>query len=180
MAFYDPNLILETPRLVLRKVTIKDQKALFQNLVHDKEVLKYYLWSYCEKLDEFNLQAKLDQYEKAEFYFLAIELKQTREVIGIIHQCNKPTTYFPKIEIGYAIGKKYWNHGYTTEALDAFIKYLMTKDVHKIIASHIKENVASGRVMQKCGMLFDYEATEEIYYNNKYYNVCYYYLLNNK
>ena len=180
MVFFDPNIIIETPRLILRQVTIQDKEALFQNLVHDPEVLKYYLWNYCEKIDEFDLQTKLDQYKKAEFYFLAIVLKDTNEVIGIIHQCNKPNVYFPKVEIGYAIGRNYWNKGYTTEALGAFIKHLMTKDVHKIVASHIKENVASGRVMQKCGMLFDYEATEEIYYHQHYYNVCYYYLLNNK
>lgn len=180
MAFYEPNIKLETSRLILRPVTIADKEDLFDNLVHNKEVLKYYLWTYCENIDDFDLETKINQYQKGEFYFLAIQLKTTGEVIGIIHQCNKPNVYFPKVEIGYAIGQEHWNKGYTTEALEAFINLLKTKDVHKIIASHIKENIASGRVMQKCGMQYEYEAVEEIYYHDHYYNVCYYYLLNDK
>ena len=44
--------------------------------------------------------------------------------------------------------------GYTSEALEAVIKYLFSEGHKCLIASHDLENPASGRVMEKCGMKY--------------------------
>lgn len=56
-------------------------------------------------------------------------------------------------ELGYWIGKPYWNNGYCTEASLAILDYgFETRKLHRIHAKCYVRNPASGRVMQKIGM----------------------------
>lgn len=52
------------------------------------------------------------------------------------------------------LSKKHWNKGYTTEAYKAVIDELFCNGFTKITAAHRIDNPASGRVMEKCGMIF--------------------------
>lgn len=59
-------------------------------------------------------------------------------------------------EIGYWIGKPYWNQGYATQAAQALIEYGFDHfDLNRIQARHMTKNPASGRVMEKAGMSFE-------------------------
>ena len=82
------------------------------------------------------------------------------------------------VEVGYAIGKKYWNKGYGTECLQALIDFFFSLGVHKVIANHIKENIPSGRIMQKCHMIHQGTLVDEIYYHDKYHTCESYYIIN--
>ena len=56
-------------------------------------------------------------------------------------------------ELGYWLGVPYWGQGYATEAARAVIQYgFETLGLHRIYASYVPHNVASGRVLQKIGM----------------------------
>jgi ribosomal-protein-alanine N-acetyltransferase len=59
-------------------------------------------------------------------------------------------------EIGYCIGRKFWNRGIVTEAFLAIIEFAF-KDVGfiRITGRHDVENPASGRVMEKCGLKYE-------------------------
>lgn len=60
-----------------------------------------------------------------------------------------------EIAIGsYVLAYDYWNNGYLTESLKAVITELFNDGVETVIADHHVENIASGRVMEKCGMKF--------------------------
>jgi RimJ/RimL family protein N-acetyltransferase len=52
--------------------------------------------------------------------------------------------------IGYWIGKGFWGHGIATGALAAFIEQVPSRPLHAFVAKH---NVASIRVLQKCGFV---------------------------
>jgi RimJ/RimL family protein N-acetyltransferase len=59
-------------------------------------------------------------------------------------------------ELGYWIGKPYWNQGYCTEAAQATLRYgLEVLGLNRIQARHFASNPASGRVMQKSGMKYE-------------------------
>lgn len=59
-------------------------------------------------------------------------------------------------ELGYWIGKPFWNCGYATEALAGVIDYAF-RDLQfdRIYAAHFTRNPSSGRVMQKAGMIHE-------------------------
>ncbi len=56
--------------------------------------------------------------------------------------------------IGYVLSHKYWNNGISTESLSAVITKLFDDGIEIIKAEHHIDNIASGRVMEKCGMKF--------------------------
>ncbi|MGH3017500.1 MAG: GNAT family N-acetyltransferase [Gaiellaceae bacterium] len=51
-------------------------------------------------------------------------------------------------EVTYWIGRSYWGKGIATDALDAFLRVDRTRPLHARVAS---DNVASLRVLEKCG-----------------------------
>jgi [ribosomal protein S5]-alanine N-acetyltransferase len=56
-------------------------------------------------------------------------------------------------ELGYWLGVPYWGQGYATEAAREMLRYgFQQLRLHRIFASHFKNNPTSGRVLQKLGM----------------------------
>jgi [ribosomal protein S5]-alanine N-acetyltransferase len=59
-------------------------------------------------------------------------------------------------ELGYWIGKPYWNQGYCTESAAAMLQYgFDILDLERIFAHYLARNPASGRVMQKIGLVHE-------------------------
>ncbi|HMB22627.1 MAG: GNAT family N-acetyltransferase [Chloroflexota bacterium] len=51
-------------------------------------------------------------------------------------------------EVGYWLGKEYWGKGIATQALAEFLHYIETRPLYAHVAKH---NIASRRVLEKCG-----------------------------
>ena len=91
---FDPNVVIETKRLVLRYLDVKDSHAIFLNINNDKEVLKYFLDKYLEDETLMTIKERVKFCLENKRYFFVIELKDTHEVIGMIFQCSTPEKYF--------------------------------------------------------------------------------------
>ncbi len=52
------------------------------------------------------------------------------------------------LEVGYWIGRRYWGKGVATAALSAFLGLVRARPIYAHVAKH---NVASIRVLEKCG-----------------------------
>ncbi len=178
MKDFDESIVLKTEHLYLRFPKEEDREALFRNINHDQDVLQYYVDSYAKDPEDYSIERRIASFREKQMYIFAIVLKETDEVIGLIHQCSNPNTAMNTVEVGYAIGKKYWNRGYVTEAMKAMITFLFEKGVHKVVACHIVDNKASGRVMKKCGMIYEGRRIDEIYYHDQYHDTEHYYILN--
>ena len=58
--------------------------------------------------------------------------------------------------MGYCMGRTHWGKGIMTEALTALIDFFFTEvGVNRIEADHDPNNPASGRVMEKSGMIYE-------------------------
>lgn len=57
--------------------------------------------------------------------------------------------------VGYWIGREYWGKGIATEALSEFLGHVETRPLYAHVAKH---NVASIRVLEKCGFTISSEA----------------------
>ena len=61
-------------------------------------------------------------------------------------------------EVGYHIAKSYNCRGYATEALGCFLEFIMSiKNITKVSGICLSENLASCRVLEKCGFEKIYE-----------------------
>ena len=59
-------------------------------------------------------------------------------------------------EIGYCIGRPWWNRGITSEALSAVINFMFDQvGANRVQAKHDVNNPHSGLVMKKCGMKYE-------------------------
>ena len=54
-------------------------------------------------------------------------------------------------EVGYWVGKEFWGKGIATKALAEFINQVK---IHPLVAHVAKHNIASRRVLEKCGFTF--------------------------
>lgn len=55
---------------------------------------------------------------------------------------------FAQPEVGYWIGKSYWGKGVATAAVTAFLQHITARPIYARVA---KDNLASIRVLEKCG-----------------------------
>ena len=148
---------LETERLILRKFTMADAEAMYFNWASDEDVTKYLTWPHHESIDTTRhvLEDWISHYQNDDYYQWAIVLKKTKEPIGSISivESNEEVSM---VEVGYCIGKQWWHQGYTSEALEAVIRFLFAEVcANRIQAKHDIHNPDSGKVMAKCGMQYE-------------------------
>ena len=147
---------LETDRLILRKFELNDYIKAFENYCNDEKVTKYMTWNPHESnaLTKDLISNWVSNYSDNQYYQWVITLKGINEAIGSISVVSI-NEELSEVEIGYCIGYNYWNQGIVTEATSKVIEYLFNEvKVKSIIAKHDSRNEASGRVMQKCNMMY--------------------------
>lgn len=157
---------IKTARLILRDASIKDAEDMFEYAKLD-EVTKYLSWKPhitvkdSEKfLEMFSKEAK----EKDSYVLKAIVLKENDKMIGTI-DARIFGDGLKDAEFGYCLNPKYWNKGYMSEALKAFIKALHEEHgIENIFGCFERENIASKRVMQKNEMYY-YETVRRNFKN---------------
>ena len=149
------TITLETNRLILRRFELRDSNAMFKNWANDDDVTKYMSWQSHKNEDVTKqlLDMWTKEYENINNYQWCIVLKETNEPIGSISLFNCKDD-IKQVEFGYCISKKHWNKGYTTEALKAVIDLAIQIGYERIVGCHMKENIASGKVMIKNGLTF--------------------------
>jgi len=62
-----------------------------------------------------------------------------------------------RVEIGYVYGREFWGKGIATRALSAFLREVAIRPLYAYAAAH---NVASIRVLEKCGFTISDEPLE--------------------
>ena len=150
---------IATERLTLRRFTIEDAENMYYNWASDPEVTRYLTWQPHKSVEETAeiLQQWEAGYSKNEFYQWAIELNDIEQPIGSISVVSLNEDV-QSAELGYCIGKSWWHQGYTTEAVEAVIRFLMAEvGAGRVWSQHDVANPNSGEVMKKAGM--DYEGT---------------------
>lgn len=145
---------LDTERLVLRSLLLEDAQDV-QRLAGERDVASTVLripHPYEDGVAEKWIASCAETFEKGEGVHFAITLRADRQLIGVIGlEIERDNE---KAELGYWIGKPYWNSGYCTEAAKAVVPYgFQVLELNRIYAYHLTRNPASGRVLKKIGML---------------------------
>lgn len=151
------TVTLETGRLLLRQFTMEDAESMYRNWASEDAVTKYLTWPPHSNVEVTKavLRDWVEGYQSAAYYHWAIALKETGELIGSI-TVVKIQEKTAGAELGYCIGSRWWGRELMPEAGRAVVRYLFESvGFRRIAATHARENLKSGRVMQKIGMKYE-------------------------
>ena len=163
---------LTTPRLLIRDHMQSDLQT-HHELLSDMKAMRFLqdIMTHNPEESRENLRQAMDQMDLPQriFYFLRMENRITGEHIGEIGYTVIGFTPVGKlVEVGYFIREAFWGKGYTTEAFREVIRFaFQNNDVYRISCGCLKENAASERVMQKCGLIKEAEFKEFQWHENK-------------
>lgn len=145
-------MLLETERLILRKITRQDFPDLC-NMLQDSEVMWAYEHAFSSLEVTVWLERQLARYRENGFGLMAVILKKTNVLIGQTGITWQDWDNKQIPEIGYIFNKTYWHQGYAIEAASACKRYgfdiLGLNEVYSIIRDN---NIASRKVASRNGM----------------------------
>ncbi len=96
-----------------------------------------------------------------------IEPGEGGELVGVIGLTFNYS--FKRAEVGYWIGRPYWNMGFATAALRAVINIGFGElGLNRIDAHHMAHNLSSGRVMERAGMLYEGLLRQHVCKDNRF------------
>jgi RimJ/RimL family protein N-acetyltransferase len=158
-----PHIILETPRLLLRRLAPDDLEALYA-LYRDPEVRRYFpegTLTYNETREE--LEWFLNGHPRhPELGLWATIYKATDTFIGRCGLLPWTIDGQEEVEVAYLLDKAYWRQGLASEAARAIADYAFEKlGLRRLICMIDEENIASRGVAEKIGMHFEKEGEDE-------------------
>lgn len=149
---------IETQRLILRRFTQDDARALYQ-ILSDEEVNTFLPMFPLKTMEEANAYIQkqyLDTYQEPFGYRYAVCLKTDHIPIGYVQVSSSESHDF-----GYGLRKDFWHKGIITEAGRAVVEELRNSGMPFITATHDIKNPRSGEVMKKLGMIYQYSYEEQ-------------------
>ena len=148
------TIVLETERLILRRLVIEDLNDLFV-LYSDPEIRKYF----PDGAKNFNdTKEELEWYlnghpEHPELGLWATIHKETGKFIGRCGLLPWEIDGKLEVEIAYLLDKTYWHQGLATDAALGITKYgFENLNLSRLICLMHPENLASRRVAERIGM----------------------------
>ena len=150
------DLVLETERLTLRKLTPGDAPFILE-LLNDPSFLRY--------IGDKGVRTRADavgyitagpiaSYEQHGFGLFLVELKVRREPIGICGLLKRD--WLEDVDVGFAFLPRFWSQGYAHEAASAVLEFgRATWRLPRILAITSRDNAASIALLTKVGFRLD-------------------------
>jgi ribosomal-protein-alanine N-acetyltransferase len=147
-------VILETPRLLLRHLELRDLQELY-SLYQDIEIRRYFpdgVLSYDDTKEELEWFINgHPRYPKLGLW--ATIHKESGKFIGRCGLLPWEIDDTLEIEIAYLLNKDFWHQGFATEAAKGIMSYGFEKlHLTRLICMMHPENVASQKVAERIGM----------------------------
>ncbi|WP_269236354.1 GNAT family N-acetyltransferase [Flavobacterium flavigenum] len=176
---FTPFPVIETERLILRRITDDDVNEVFE-LRSNPETMKYIPRPLVKTTEDAlgHIAMIEEKIVKNEGVNWGITLKGSPEIIGIIGFYRlQPENY--RAEIGYMLLPEFHGKGIITEALKRLISYGFDDiKLHSIEAVIDPENFASEKVLQKCNFVKEAHLKEAEFYDGKFLDKVIYSLIN--
>jgi len=175
---FQPFPILETKRLLLRHIDIKDAQDLF-SIRSDAQVMRYIPRPIAKTIDDiYPLIDLIESYlVKGERINWGIELKETKRLIGMIGFVNIKPEHF-RAEVGYVLAASFHRNGFMREALLSILAFgFEVMKLHSIEAIVDADNTASSQLLLNVGFRQEAFFREDFYYNVSFRNSIHYGLL---
>lgn len=167
--------LIETERLTITEFTPDMAQAVHENSL-DEDNRRFVPDEVFETVDEAaeTIEFLMSQYGGSDGPFVYPVLIKDGANIGYVQAIPLDDGFW---EVGFHIGGKYTKNGYATEAVKAFLPVIMNKlGIEKIKGICLSENIASRKVMEKCGFVLEFEGTDS--YQGDQRQICRYWFTN--
>lgn len=165
-------------RLALRPLRDGDVPSLFE-VFSDPEVMRF--WSSPPLAGEDGARALLDDirahFARRTLFQWGIARLADDQIIGTttIFQIDEEHR---RGEIGFAIARSQWGHGYASEAVTLLIRFAFERlGLHRLEADPDPQNLASIRVLEKQGFKYEGRLRERYFLDGAPQDAAYYGLL---
>jgi RimJ/RimL family protein N-acetyltransferase len=148
--------VLETERLILRRLTVEDSEFILE-LLNDPSWLRFIGDRGVRTLDEardYILQTLIAMYERLGFGLYLTELKDEGIPIGICGLIKRDS--LEDVDIGFAFLPKFRGKGYAYESALAVMAYGKENfGLNRLVAITSPDNYVSARLLEKLGFTFE-------------------------
>lgn len=152
-----PDPILETDRLILRRLSPDDDAQFIFELVNDPDWIRYIGERNVRSLDDarrYILNGPVAMYEKFGFGLWRTELKESGLPIGICGLIRRDN--LDDIDVGFAFLRDHRAKGYAYEAAAATLQYGQNVlGLKRIVAITTPDNAISGRLLERLGLHYE-------------------------
>lgn len=165
---------LSTERLHLRTYEMKDEKAIYE-IINSPGIFETTLnipYPYPKEQVSIwiHFTVKNSLYKRGYEYGI---FSKTGKYIGNVGIVNIDWLN-NSAEVTYFIGEALWGQGYATEAVQAILAFAFENlELERIQGRCMSGNLASFKVMQKCGLSYEGMARHEVIKGGKYHDVLY-------
>lgn len=169
---------IETDRLILRQLTIRDSGDLYE-VFSEEDVMRFYGMHTIDVPPQAEQMVQFFRtgFEEGRSIRWAIELKSEGKVIGTCGYHNMNEVH-RRAEVGYELNKKYWRNGYVTEALRAIFYYgFQNLNLNRVEGQVYVANRASQKCLEKLGFVKEGVARQVAFFRDKFEDLVVYSLL---
>lgn len=145
--------VIETPRLILRRLTPEDAPFILE-LVNDADWLRHIGDKNVHSLDDaraYLANGPIAMYERLGFGLFAVERRDDDAIIGMCGLIKRDT--LEDVDIGFAFLPAYRGAGYAQEAAQATLAWGRDAlGLPRIVAIVSPKNAASAKLLERCGL----------------------------
>ncbi len=149
-------IVLETDRLVLRRLTLNDAPFILE-LLNEPSFLRFIGDRKVRSLQDarqYLLKGPIASYERFGFGLYLAFVKETGDPIGIAGLLKRDG--LPDVDVGFAFLPMHWRRGYAAEAARELLTYGRAAfGLKRIVAITSPDNVASIKVLERVGLKFE-------------------------
>ena len=160
---------LQTKRLTLKAYDECDRQRMVEIFMNEEIKKTYMIPDFDDPKQAEKLFEKMRDFSRSEQHFV-YGVYSDNTLIGFVNDCIMNDSM---IELGYVIIPDYQGQGFATEAVQSCIEELFRMGFEHVRAGFFEDNIASCRVMQKCGM-HQIDLEEDIEYKGIFHHCLYY------
>ncbi len=144
---------IHTDRLTLRGFTREDEADVFAYAANPN-VSRYMPWSAHRSIEDSRAFIEMVLARHEHEHTWAICESDRPMVVGAIEFGLKADTV---AQLDYVLAESHWHRGYMSEAVPAVIEWGLSRYpmVRRVVACTMSTNLASQRVLEKCGFHFE-------------------------
>ena len=143
---------IESDRLLIQRLRYEDAEEIFYVYASKPEATRYVSWPTHQSVQETRrfLDYARKAWDQGIEYSFSIRTRESGLLIGSFGVINDEG----KVSFGYILGPNHWSKGFATEACTALLNQLkLVSVIHRIWTFVDVENIASSKVLLKCGFI---------------------------